>query len=97
LLQCLVLFLIRVDGEHARSCFRLCAELTARAEFAIGRIAFDMDDVFSMPIMGGDPVTAGLALWARHLMGLPVNAELSLVEAALITGPALWYRQLPDR
>ncbi len=56
-----------------------------------------MDDVFSVAVRGGDPVAAGFALWARHLLGLPVNAELALVKAVLITGPALWYLEPLDQ
>ncbi len=69
----------------------------AWAYFAIRRIEFDMDDVFSVAVRGGDPVAAGFALWARHLLGLPVNAELALVKAVLITGPALWYLEPLDQ
>src|SRR2546421_11789121 len=81
-----MLFLIWMNCEHASACFRLRAEITAWALFAIGRIEFDMDDLFSVPIMGWDPVAARLAFWARYLMRLPVHAELGLVEAMLITG-----------
>lgn len=83
-----MLLLIWVDPEHASSRFRLCAEHTTWAHFAIGRVEFDMDDVFSMAVIGWDPVAAGLALWARHLLGLPVNAELARGLCRAHHGPA---------
>ncbi len=81
-----MLCLIWLDGEHARSCFRLRAQPTAWAYVAISRIEFDVDDIFSMAVRGWDPVAAGLALWARHLVCLPLNAELAFIKAALIMG-----------
>ena len=96
-LQGLMLCLIWMDCEHACPCFRLSAEPTAWAHFAIGRIEFDMDDVFAVAVIGWDPVAADLALWACHLLGLPINAELAFIKAVLIASPALWYRQGPDR
>ncbi len=97
LLQCLVLCLIWVDREHASACFRLCAELTAWAHFTIRGIEFDLDDVFSVAVIGWNPIAASLALWACQLLGLPVNVELALVKAVLVTGPAFWYRQPLDQ
>jgi hypothetical protein len=86
-----------MDGEHARSCFRLRAQPPAWASIAIGRMECDVDDIFSMTVRGGDPVAAALALWAPHLVCLPLNAELAWIKAALIMGPALWYRQPQGR
>ncbi len=83
-LQGLMLFLIWMDGQHAGSCFRLSAEPTARAYFAIGGIEFDVDDIFPVAVIGWDPVATGLALWAPNLLLLPINAELTFIKAVLI-------------
>jgi hypothetical protein len=91
-LQSLMLVLIGMDGQHAGSCFRLRAEPTAWAHFAIGGIEFDVDDIFAVAVMGWDPVATGLALWAPDLLLLPINAELTFIKAVLIASPALWYR-----
>ena len=79
-----MLCLIGMDGKHAGSCFRLSAEPTARAHFAIGGIAFDVDDIFSVAVIGWDPVAARLALWTLDLLLLPINAELAFIKAVLI-------------
>jgi hypothetical protein len=83
-LQGLMLLLIWIDGQHASSRFRLSAEPTARAHFAIGGIEFDVDDIFPVAVRGWDPVATDLALWGPDLLLLPINAELTFIKAVLI-------------
>src|SRR5512135_1833098 len=76
-----MLFLIGMDSQHPSPSLRLGAERTTRTSQALGRVEFDMDHLLSMTIKGGNPVAARLANRTSHLLCLPINRKLGLVEA----------------